>query len=105
MQPLLVLRGVVLEVLGEVAVRARGRDRLDDRPPLRPFELVELGLQRRMRSRGQDLAVVGHAAQWPQPQEPPQQPPPPPPLATLAVPWTAKEENCFETFVAAQSGQ
>ena len=42
-QALLVLRGVVLEVLGEVAVPARGRDRLDDLLPLRALELGELG--------------------------------------------------------------
>ena len=41
-QALLVLRRVVLEVLGEVAVAARDRDRLDDLLPARPLELGEL---------------------------------------------------------------
>src|SRR6185312_12072743 len=44
-QSLLVLRGVVLEVLGEIAVTARGRDRLDDGLALRTLELRELGRQ------------------------------------------------------------
>src|SRR3954447_7258286 len=43
-QPLLVLRRVVFEVLGEVAVRARRGDRLYDLLPLRAFELGELRL-------------------------------------------------------------
>ena len=77
-QPLLVLRRVVLEVLGEVAVTARRRDRLDDRLPLRPFELRELGLELlALRVRQLLAALFGH--QWPQPHEPPQHPPPPPP--------------------------
>ena len=44
-QTLLVLRRVVLEVLGQVAERARHLDRLDRRLRLRPLELGELGLQ------------------------------------------------------------
>src|SRR5581483_2489266 len=44
-QALLVLRGVVLEVLGEVAVTAGGRDRLDDLLAPRPLELRQLGLE------------------------------------------------------------
>ena len=46
-QALLVLRSVVLEVLGEVAVLARGLDRLHDASAARPLELGELGLERR----------------------------------------------------------
>src|SRR6476660_4670304 len=41
-QALLVLRGVVLEVLREVAVRPRGRNRLHDLLPLGALELGEL---------------------------------------------------------------
>ena len=44
-QPLLVLRGVVLEVLGEVAVPPGCRDRLDHGLPLRPLQLRKLGGQ------------------------------------------------------------
>jgi hypothetical protein len=36
---------VVLEVLGEVAVPARDRDRLDDLLAPRPLQLGELGLE------------------------------------------------------------
>ena len=57
-EPLLVLRRVVLEVLGEVAVCARGRDRLYGFLPLRPLELGELGLELLVRSGRQQLAVV-----------------------------------------------
>ena len=42
-QALLVLRRVVLEVLGEIAVTAGDGDRLDDRLPAGSFELGELG--------------------------------------------------------------
>src|SRR5262249_38722741 len=55
-QALLVLRGVVLEVLRQVAVLSRRLDRLDDRAPPWPLELSELGLERRPLRRGQ---VVG----------------------------------------------
>jgi hypothetical protein len=44
-EPLLVLRRVVLEVLGEIAEAARGLDRLDDLGALRPLELGQLGLE------------------------------------------------------------
>src|ERR1035437_9994140 len=54
-QSLLVLRRVVLEVLGEVAVAARDRDRLDDRLALRALELCELGLELRALCAGQLL--------------------------------------------------
>ena len=54
-QPLLVLGGVVLEVLREVAVAARDGDRLHDLGPLRPFELGELGGQLRVLLRGELL--------------------------------------------------
>ena len=43
---LLVLRGVVLGVLGDVAELTRVLDRLGDLAPPRPFELDELGLER-----------------------------------------------------------
>ena len=45
-QALLVLRRVVLEVLGEVAERARRRDRVDRRLALRALHVGELRLQR-----------------------------------------------------------
>ena len=45
-QALLVLGGVVLEVLGEVAELARLLDRLDDLGAARALELLELGAQR-----------------------------------------------------------
>ncbi len=41
-QALLVLRRVVLEVLGKVAERARGRDRLDGGRPARALQLRQL---------------------------------------------------------------
>ena len=44
-KPLLVLRRVVLEVLGEVAELAGRLDRLHGRLALRPLELGELGLE------------------------------------------------------------
>ena len=44
-EPLLVLRRVVLEVLGDVAELAGALDRFDDLPPPRTFELGELGLE------------------------------------------------------------
>jgi hypothetical protein len=44
-QALLILRGVVLEVLGEVAVGARDGDCLDDLLPARALELGKLGLE------------------------------------------------------------
>jgi len=56
--------------------------------------------------------VTRSGAQWPQPQAPPQQPPPeregPAWLGVelgFAAPWTAKVENCFNTFAAPHSGQ
>ena len=55
-QALLVLRRVVLEVLGEVAVPARDRDRLDDLLAARPLELGELGEELVPLGRGQVLA-------------------------------------------------
>src|SRR5438445_13678509 len=42
-QRLLVLRGVVLEVLGEIAVPAGYPDRVDDLVPARAFELGQIG--------------------------------------------------------------
>ena len=45
-QPLLVLRGVVLEVLGEIAELARLLDRRDDLLAARAFELGELLAER-----------------------------------------------------------
>ena len=54
-QALLVLRGVVLEVLGEVAELARRLDRLHGRLALRPLELGELGLEGGALLRGQVL--------------------------------------------------
>ena len=42
---MLVLGGVVLEVLGEIAEAACGLDRLDDLGALRPLELGQLGLE------------------------------------------------------------
>jgi len=56
-QSLLVLRGVVLEVLGEIAVCPRRRDRLHGLSPLRPFELGKLGLELRVGGGRQQLAV------------------------------------------------
>src|SRR5437868_422421 len=44
-QPLLVLCRVVFEVLGEIAVAARGRDRLDDPLPARALKLRKLALE------------------------------------------------------------
>jgi hypothetical protein len=44
-QPLLVLRVVVGEVLGQIAEAACRRDRLDHLGALRPLELGELGRQ------------------------------------------------------------
>ena len=44
-QALLVLRGVVLEVLREIAEAARGRDCLDGLRAARPFQLCEFGLE------------------------------------------------------------
>ena len=52
-QALLVLCGVVLEVLGEVAEFARRLDRLHGCLALRPFEVGELGLERGALIRGQ----------------------------------------------------
>ena len=57
-QALLVLGGVVLEVLGEVAVAAGDRDRLHDLGALRPFELGELGGEPGVLLRG-ELLVHG----------------------------------------------
>ena len=54
-QALLVLRGVVLEVLGEVAELARRLDRGDDLGAARPLELLELDPQRLGLLRGQPL--------------------------------------------------
>ena len=50
-QALLVLRRVVLEVLGEVAEAAGGRDRLDDLLAPRALELGQLGLELRLLGR------------------------------------------------------
>jgi hypothetical protein len=47
---------VVLEVLGEVAVSAGGRDRIDDLFTPRPLELGELGDEPRVLIPGQVLA-------------------------------------------------
>ena len=52
-QPLLVLRRVVLEVLGEVAEFAGRLDRLHGCLALRPFEVGELGLEGGALIRGQ----------------------------------------------------
>ena len=60
-QALLVLRRVVLEVLGQVAVRARDRDRLDDRLAPRPLELGELGLRAARARRASAAPPLGHA--------------------------------------------
>src|SRR5690242_16357700 len=57
-QSLLVFRRVIFEVLGEVAVGARGRDRLDDLLALRALELGELGLELRVGGGRQQLALV-----------------------------------------------
>ena len=57
-ESLLVLRRVVLEVLGEVAVCAGGRDRLDDLLPLRTLELGKLGLELLVPAVRQQLAVA-----------------------------------------------
>ena len=60
---LLVLRGVVLEVLREIAELACALDRLDDLGALRPFELGELRLEGRTLLRSQVLgARSAHAA-------------------------------------------
>src|SRR6476469_1678690 len=59
-QPLLVLRRVVLEVLGEVAVRPRGRERLYDLLPPWALELGELGLQLLVGGGRQQLALFVH---------------------------------------------
>src|SRR5205823_11735071 len=62
-QALVVLRGVVLEVLGEVAEPPGGLDRLDGSRAARAFELGELGLQLRLLSLGQRLGfLAGHRA-------------------------------------------
>src|SRR5439155_18854926 len=95
-QPLLVLRRVVFEVLGEITVTSGSRDRLDDGATLRPFEVRELGLELLAYCASELLpACVGH--ECPQPQEPPQHPPPPPPPpnddGAFARPCTANDEN------------
>src|SRR5580765_2412974 len=54
-QALLVLRCVVLEVLGQVAVAARDGDRLHDLLAARPLELGELGEELVPLGRGQVL--------------------------------------------------
>ena len=59
-QSLFVLGGVVLEVLGEIAVTACGRDRLHDLGPLGPFELGELGRELGVLL-GRELLVQGEA--------------------------------------------
>src|SRR6476620_9135292 len=61
-QRLLVLRRVVLEVLGELAVAARNANRLDDLLALRPLELGEIGREARMLFWCQ---VVGHSRDSP----------------------------------------
>ena len=57
-QALLVLRGVVLEVLGKVAKRARGGNRLDDVGAAGPFKPSELGLEFPLLRAGQRLRLV-----------------------------------------------
>ena len=64
-QALLVLRGVVLEVLREVAVLARRLDRQDDRLPARALELGELGRERRALARGQLIGLSGRSSPEP----------------------------------------
>src|SRR4051812_21975378 len=56
-QSLLVLGSVVLEVLGEIAVRARRGDRLHDLLPLRALELGELRLKLCVGGGRQQLAL------------------------------------------------
>ena len=106
-QSLLVLRRVVLEVLGEIAVRPRGRDRLA-RPPCASGPSSSASSASSCCVRGAASAARRSS-------------PRPRPsgrsrrsrrssrrrrrrLATFATPCTAKEENWRETFVAAQSG-
>src|SRR5436190_77624 len=60
-QALLVLRRVVLEVLGEVAVASRYRDRVDHRTPPRALQLRELCLELRALSSRELLPLVSHA--------------------------------------------
>ena len=55
-EALLVLGGVVLEVLREVAEAARGLDRLDDRDPPWALQLGQLGLELLLLGRGQRSA-------------------------------------------------
>ena len=63
-QPLLVLRGVVLEVLREIAERARVGDRLDRGGAARPFELGELRLESALLLGGENLVLrPAHGAQ------------------------------------------
>ena len=89
-------------------MRPRGRDRLDDRLPLRALELGELGLELLVGGGRQQLALfvppatelvaaAAGAAAAPAAAAAAS--------ATFVTPCTAKEENCRETFVAAQSGQ
>src|SRR5204863_9973366 len=60
-QPLFVLRGVVLEVLRQIAEAARTRDCLHGLGALRPLELGQLRLQLVLLSLGQMLGLVlGH---------------------------------------------
>ena len=59
-EPLVVLRGVILEVLGEVAECAGRRDRLDRRRAPRPLELRQLRRKGLALLLGQDLAVAAH---------------------------------------------
>jgi hypothetical protein len=54
---------VVLEVLGEVAEAACGRDRLHNLGSPRPLQLGQLGLELRLLARGQMLGLLGGHAQ------------------------------------------
>src|SRR6188768_57438 len=63
-QTLVVLRGVVLEVLGQVAERPGRRDRLDDLLAARPLQLGELRLEPLLLGRRHRLRLVArHAAE------------------------------------------
>ena len=107
-QALLVLRRVVLEVLRQVAVPARDRDRLDDRLAPRPLELGELGRELLALGERQLLAPLGRtvpSGRSRRSRRSSRRRRRRPKLGTLAAPCTAKVENWRETFVAEQSGQ
>ncbi len=59
-EALLVLGGVVLEVLREVAEPTRRLDRLDDLCALRALELGQLGLELSLLGQGERLGSVVH---------------------------------------------